>query len=104
MSFACFSLARPTDRPQVFMVHQGCSLTYKIPLASIAPEAIPDVRLHFTTVSDMLVAFVPGHVMLLVLDCGPEYSPCHHLVQLGPAAASKLPLSDNPDAAPSHVT
>lgn len=66
----------------VFVLHHGCTLAYTVPMPQISPDELSRVRLHFSAVNDLLMVYVPGHVLQLV-DCGPRHEPGHHLILLG---------------------
>eukprot|EP00041_Stephanoeca_diplocostata_P029813 m.888272 g.888272 ORF g.888272 m.888272 type:complete len:1078 (+) comp23637_c0_seq1:129-3362(+) len=66
----------------VFVLHHGCTLAYTVPMPQIPPDELSRVRLHFSAVNDLLMVYVPGHVLQLV-DCGPRHEPGHHLILLG---------------------
>ena len=56
----------PSVSYTVFVLHWGCTLSYTVPLPRIDPAELPGIRLHFSALGGLLVAFVPGHVVQLV--------------------------------------
>ena len=74
--------AVPSVSYSVFVLHHGCTLTYTIPLHNLEVAMLPDVRIHFSCLDGLLLAYIPGHAMQLV-DCGTLHEPCHHIIQLG---------------------
>lgn len=72
----------PSVSYSVFVLHHGCTLQYTIPLPNVAFEDLPNLRLHFSALNDLLLVYLPGHVLQLV-DCGSRHEPGHHLVLLG---------------------
>ena len=92
--------AVPSVSYSVFVLHHGCTLTYTIPLNNLDISMLPDVRIHFSSLDGLLLAFIPGHAMQLV-DCGTLHEPCHHIIQLG-SEVQTLPGYELPD--PSNPT
>eukprot|EP00040_Diaphanoeca_grandis_P032775 m.199425 g.199425 ORF g.199425 m.199425 type:complete len:1059 (-) comp32733_c2_seq1:42-3218(-) len=67
----------------VFVLHHSCTLVYSIPLPESVPtSALPGIRLHFASLNELLLVYIPGMVMQLV-DCGSKHEPGHHFVLLG---------------------
>jgi hypothetical protein len=63
--------------------------------ANLPVEMLPDVRIHFSSLNGLLLAYVPGHAMQLV-DCGTLLEPCHHLILLDDEVQT-LPGYSKPD-------
>ncbi|KAL6065632.1 hypothetical protein QOT17_010097 [Balamuthia mandrillaris] len=74
----------------IFILHHQIKLDIAVPLNTLPPYLLNQVRVFFSCIGDLLMLYVPGYYLQFI-DCGREHDPCMGLTFMNAEFAAALP-------------